>query len=702
MKQLINTKKRMRRKIFLAVMAGIVLTACSDQLADTPPVVNSPETQGAPIMFGLESKGSTRTNFVGAEAANLLDNKFVVSGFKGSATAGGGSVVFDNYLVEYEENTAYTTESNTRNWEYVGKGLTTHAINNGITSQSMKYWDYSKPQYDFIAWSTGKNTAIFEAPTSGTIPARSVLVSAINPSSLGTAAYTYTGRSADLMGCYIADIVTRKKAQYGDDPVTIKFRSLGSKVRMGIYETIPGYSVRNVEFYNAFNSADHNSTPKLFTTDNASLIYNSGTYTVYYPTVDEEGNPDNNQAHVKFDGTGSQSSIVDFSALNYFGAEESEKTTGAAFLGRSSNAASMAGEAEGNYFTPYLPNETGTSLNLRVNYVLESTDGSGEIIEVKGAYCQVPSIYTQWKAGYAYTYLFKISDRTNGYATDDAHYDPIGGGTTDNTPAGLYPITFDAIVVNDEDADQAQETITLVSTPSITTYMEGQVVVNNNEYKITGKPIYVTVGENNDLVTLSASNAAVYKLDDNSCTEADIIDALTYSADNTASIIIGRNNIGMTKQSATSVSTIENGVDGNPINLGANKAVKFQPSAGTFAFVYTQTAPTANQDVYVPVSKVAYDDVTGLYRNFNLEAASGTAQAGVIYFSMDSDGKLKHEDTISVGDPVDGYYVYTSTPAERHPCFAGEKAISGHGYFDKYTKNNGVYYTKVIKVVGGQ
>ena len=81
-----------------------------------------------------------------------------------------------------------------------------------------------------------------------------------------------------------------------------------------------------------------------------------------------------------------------------------------------------------------------------------------------------------------------------------------------------------------------------------------------------------------------------------------------------------------------------------------------------------------------------------------LEAASGTAQAGVIYFSMDSDGKLKHEDTISVGDPVDGYYVYTSTPAERHACFAGEKAVSGHGYFDKYTKNNGVYYTKVIKV----
>ena len=165
---------RMRRKIFLVVMAGIVLTACSDQIADTPPVVNSPETQGTPIMFGpesSESKGSTRANFTGAEAANLLNKKFVVTGFKGSSTASVGSVVFDNYLVEYEENTAYTTESNTRNWEYVGKGLIKHAEAHGITSQSMKYWDYSKPQYDYIAWSTGKKNATSKTPAQAFPPA---------------------------------------------------------------------------------------------------------------------------------------------------------------------------------------------------------------------------------------------------------------------------------------------------------------------------------------------------------------------------------------------------------------------------------------------------------------------------------------------------------------------------------------------------
>ena len=155
----------------------------------------------------------------------------------------------------------------------------------------------------------------------------------------------------------------------------------------------------------------------------------------------------------------------------------------------------------------------------------------------------------------------------------------------------------------------------------------------------------------------------------------------------------------MTKQTATPVSTIENGVDGNPINLGGNKAVKFTPTAGDFAFVYTQTPSSGTTENYLPVSKNPYENVTGLYRNFNLTAASGIAVAGKIYFSMDADGKLTQAFPTIGQDSVDGLYVYESAPAERYPCLNGEKAVSGHGYFDKYTKNNGVYYTKVIKIV---
>ena len=680
----------MIRKSLLAALAVTVFSACSDQFADTPPVVNAPQLEeGTPIMFGPMSKGSTRADITGADAADLLDSKFVVLGFKGSSTASVGSIVFDNYLVVYEENTANTTESNTANWEYVGKGRIKHAIDNGITSQAMKYWDYSQSQYDFIAWSTGKKTPIYEGnPTDG-----QVLVSAINPSTLRTAAYTYKGKSADLMGCYIADIVTRQKAQYGGQPVTIKFRSLGSKVRMGIYETVPGYSVRDVEFYYEPSTASRDNRPKLFTTNTSgSLIYNEGTYTVYYPVVGDESNPGNNQAHVSFSGTGSTSTLVNFGDLNLFIAEEGEKSDGAVFIGRSSNAASMAGEAEGNYFTQYLPNENGMSLNLRVNYVLESIAGSGETIEVKGATAQVPSIYTQWKAGYAYTYLFKISDKTNGYT---GPYDPWhpDGSSASSDPAGLYPITFDAVVVNSEDEDQAQETITLVSTPSITTYQEGQTVVDNSEYlSADDKPIYVTVGENDALLALNASNAAVYSLSAaKECTEADIVDALTYRSESETGYIRGRNDVFMAKENVDYVSTIQRGVDGTPIELGDVKAASFTALPGTYAFVYTKTAPSSPANILQQVSVPLGMSVAGLFRDHYITGVTGDVQKGEVYFTQESGLKEK----VFYGQTVNNLYTrsgaspYVYTPASGY-------AVTGTDYY--YTTNNGISYTKAVNI----
>ena len=94
----------------------------------------------------------------------------------------------------------------------------------------------------------------------------------------------------------------------------------------------------------------------------------------------------------------------------------------------------------------------------------------------------------------------------------------------------------------------------------------------------------------------------------------------------------------------------------------------------------------------------AYDDVTGLYRNFDLIPALGKAQAGVFYFSMETDGRLIQRYPKVGKDDVDGLYIFKSTPSEKHPCLNGEKAVSGHEYFDKYSQNDGVYYVKIIKV----
>ena len=582
-------------KQLLAAVVALVMAACAgDEAVDANLVVKpAPEAQPVPILFGSASSGLTRADFTGAVAADMLGRQFVVCGYKGAATATPGTIVFDNYAVQYKENTANTTESNTSNWEYAGIERIKHAADKGITRQALKYWDYTEPQYDFIAWSTGSSTAVYEADAQ--LADGQVRVSAITPDHAAAGAYTFEGRAADLQECYIADIVTVKKAGYGNT-VTLKFRSLGTKVRIGIYETIPGYSVRDVQFYSAPASDDaQGAYARLFTTT-ANTIYTAGTYTVYYPTVDADNDNANNVAHVEFAGTGDQTTTVEWPGMNYTGAEDGEKTAGNVYVGRSSTTATFAGSADDNYYLTFLPNEAGTNLNLRVNYTLESTDGSGETLVVKGATAQVPLVYAQWKPGYAYTYLFKISDKTNGHT---GVYDPTNPDdpTVNPDPTGLYPITFDAVVVNTE--DNTQETITTVSAPSITTYQKGSNVVNSNEYTTAGD-IYVTVNDGNSDATPDLANGTLQTLTGKAAlytvaagtTEAEVADALAMpdEANSTASVVKGRNGLELTLQSSLELtSQVEYGADGVAIALGTDQAARFTPaSATTYAFVYTK------------------------------------------------------------------------------------------------------------------
>lgn len=792
--------------LIIAAIATTMLAGCSSDDFVGDDSITDPTNQ-VPINFGSYFKAMTRADVTGADAAALLGNKFVVSGYKGSSTASVGNIVFDNYLVEYAENTANTTESNSSNWEYVGKGRIKHAIDHGITSQTIKYWDYSKPQYDFIAWSTGNKTAVYQESD---LADGKVLVSAIDPSKVKTKAYTFTGKAADLSNVYIADLVTVKKAQYGDDPVTFKFRQLGTKVRIGIYETVPGYSVKDVKFYTKGGVLDADATDPtkpaagqivtnatIFST--AADIYTEGTYTVSFPTVDAT-TEDNNQAHVTFAPKSgvTQTTTVDWGGLNYTIAEEGETTTGNVFLGRSSNTASYAGDAATNYYVVYMPNESGTNLNLRVDFTLESTDGSGEEIFVKNAKAQVPSIYTTWKPGFAYTYLFKISDKTNGRT---GVYDPTKAddATINSDPAGLYPITFDAIVVNAEDNDATQETITTVMTPSITTYQQKSTVVNADEYTANGNGIFVTVNEGDALVTMTNTNpatdkdAALYTIPAGK-TEAEVVDALQMQDDDaTSGTIKGRSGLVLTEATFTLTNSVEFGADGNAISVSDNQALRFTPTANTtYAFVYTKKVPTATNDVVkyqalnwasfaTGQTKYRYDykapaatdaqkgvkyfkEDAGVYTmqtpfigqgvgNLYLDAAGNTIASGyavtgtTYYYTTDKgmtykaahnvayadfagatdlytfDGTTYTLKPTTVTEPVDGtaYYQKTTDPTlgdiytycvilpqqttgwyeldtTKYVKATETAEVTGQTYFDKYTKNDGEYYTKIIKV----
>ena len=693
-----------RKNLFLVALAAVAFAACSDDFADAPPVVTpNPEARETPIVFNSSSSTLTRADYTDAVAADMLGKKFVVTGYKGSSSAAVGSIVYDNFLVEWVENTANTTESNTNNWEYVGREPIKHAKDRGITQQTIKYWDYTQPQYDFIAWSTGKKEAIY----SGNPGEGQVLVSAIDPDNATTVAYTFKGTAADLSQCYISDLVTVKKdgtskSKYGE-PVVLSFRSLGTKVRIGIYETVPGYSVKDVKFYPKAGvldaASDINDEAKIFTTT-ANDVYTQGTYYVHFPTVDNPTNTDNNQAHIYFSGSGTQETVVNYGTMNYTYREGSEKSYDAVYLGRASNDATFAGSSSTNYYTYYLPNESGTNFNLRVDFTLEAIDGTGEEIVVKNASAQIPLIYTQWKPGYAYTYLFKISNKTNGRT---GKYDPTKPdddpyNSDPNDLAGLYPITFDAVVVDAEDNNHTQETITTITTPSITTYQQNSTVVNADEYTVNGKDIYVTVNENDALVPLNGQ-AALYTFTAD-WTEAEVVDALSIPDDDAADgTLKGRNGLVLTNTAFTLTNKVLYGANGNQINIGTDEALCFTPTAATnYAFVYTQADPTGSVEKFQPVTKAVGDDVTALYRDFNLTEVSGDAKASVTYMSKDDDGFLTFEDVFK-GQRVNNVYKRTGAGTDEDPYVyipVSGRAVTGTTYY--YTTDGGVTYKMAVNI----
>lgn len=459
-------------KFFIAAASALALASCSSD--DFLGEIQGNEQNGATsaINFGGDTGKITRATSNGKAAADLLENNFVVVGFKGNKedAANNETYAFDHYNVNFGNGTANSTESNRAGWEYVNqkmevKGIDASLAQSGATQQTIKYWDHSCKSYDFIAFSMGKGSASkYATPT------------AVNKADLKNAAYTLTGDVNTLSECYISDMKTVEEKDYGKT-VSMSFRHPASKVRMALFETVPGYVISDVKFYDATNT-----TP---TTDGTLIgtFNNSGTLTVYFPTtgIVNKDNKDYNKAHVKFTastaaGETATLSSKGFGAVKYGNQDEGTILEGNKYLSQNAAKPSYCGDGYQNV----LPSEGAASaITLRIDYKLTSVDGSKETINVKGATATVPAEYTEWKSGFAYTYIFKISQDTNG---------STGGSST-----GLTAISFDAVVVDDE-ANGFQETITTVSDNSITTYgyKDNKVTTGGNEYA-DGSDIYATV-----------------------------------------------------------------------------------------------------------------------------------------------------------------------------------------------------------------
>lgn len=462
-------------KFFIAAASTLALASCSSD--DFLGEIQGNEQNGATsaINFGGDTGKITRATSTGKTAAELLGNNFVVVGFKNNEKDAANNKVyaFDHYNVNFKDDPAFSSESNRAGWEYVNQDMTVKGTKpaaslaqSGVKQQTIKYWDHSCASYDFIAFSMGKGAASeYATPTH------------VDKDKLATAAYTLSGNVNTLSECYISDMKTVEEKDYNTTSVSMSFRHLASKVRMALFETVPGYVISDVKFYDA-TSTTATANPE------GTLIgkfNNSGTLTVSFPTtgIVNKDTKDYNKAHVKFTATEGENGVLNhkgFGAVKYNNQNEGTILAGSTYLSQNAADPSYCGDGYQNV----LPSEGAASaITLRIDYKLTSVDGSNETINVKGATATVPAEYTEWKSGYAYTYIFKISPDTNG---------STGGSST-----GLTAISFDAVVVDDE-ANGLQETITTVSDNSFTTYgyKDNKVTTNGNEY-VNGTEIYATV-----------------------------------------------------------------------------------------------------------------------------------------------------------------------------------------------------------------
>lgn len=489
-------------KYFLYAASALALASCSsdDFLGE-----NSGNGQNAlsAINFGGDAGKITRATSNTGDYVKMLDGQFKIYGVK-KTTDGNLKSVFVNYSVW--DAVANNTTSNTKGWEYVGaKGATNLGTGNISLDkdQTIKFWDYSASEYRFVAGSpisaftydvpvTNESKEIKSATITG-------LAGHINANESGTPLTTYP--------VYIADPKIVQKADY-NNTVEFSFKRQQAMVRVGLYETIPGYSITEINFYEAGGSKAKDGNNVILTsgTENyfvggsnvkGTITYNwtgaTPSYTYTY-TDDTNLTQSQNWCAGKFEPHNALATESTAAVAELYGKDNDMSTNG--------------------YFT-VIPTPSATiaaPILIKCDYTLTSVDDSGETIKVTGATAAIPAAFSKWEANTRYTYLFKISQNTNGTTGDS------------DDPAGLYPITFDAFVT--DMTDKTHGTITTVSTPSITTYQDGSVTDNGIEYK-SGKAIKVTVTDANGKVqTLAAGvtavgSVAVYKFTE-AITEAEI------------------------------------------------------------------------------------------------------------------------------------------------------------------------------------
>lgn len=393
--------------------------------------------------------------------------------------------IMDNYLVGYLDPKGYSTSGSTvgdkpsqvdgkSHWMYEGLGYDefhgTYAgevVNPGtkyasnVAKQYLRYWDKSAPTTNFYAYVPYLNATAARGTVSyvdGTAQGgASNTDTYVMTFPFGTIKHGYDDEQAYE---YMYASTQVAEPNYGHD-VQLQFKRLNAKVNIKFWEDIPGYSVHMIDLGNV---ASHDWTISAVPSIKEA---GQGTYGYKLGKIYTE-----NGVKIKFNTDATVNKIKQYEGATTDAPLEF-KTPTAATIGESRIEATLSPTtyfAIPKYNTGAVLSNTAANINdngtleqklaktgltFHVSYELIST--TGEKITVKDATVHVPYNYCEWKENTRYTYIFKITQNSNG---------TTGSGTPDPTnpevptETALYPIVFDNCTVEEWKDNESEWEIT--------------------------------------------------------------------------------------------------------------------------------------------------------------------------------------------------------------------------------------------------
>lgn len=361
-------------RILSFLISALCLLSCSSE-QDKPETPEPKPNVG--IAFGgangiWQDAPTTRSGETGLET---LFKSFRVWGYKNyAATPNSPQVIMDGYQVNFTQSSAGTTESNTADWEYVG--LTHHS-----TTQTIKYWDYSASSYRFYAYTPA------DAPITPASSADNSSASSGTPTSttedVFRIPFAYSEDATAKSVPYISDLWfsnnTAATSPYGKC-VTLCFSPLIAKVRFKF--TYPANTKRVTITDIQFGDSRYIKNPS---SANTPL---KGTIKATYPLT----------------GTETPASYTPS-----FAWKTSADTDAKGFLGLTIPY-EEAGDAIHILQDKKLYNKWYYVPPFNIAKYTQGTYTISAIIDGNKTLATVPAEYMQWKAGYQYTYIFKITE----------------------------------------------------------------------------------------------------------------------------------------------------------------------------------------------------------------------------------------------------------------------------------------------------